>query len=88
MILISVKSEVQDTKRQFETDKAAEKYLKSVKDIHDLHRKQRMGKRPVQTKNTRADALLWDEKFKRCIPLKVEIINTNHAQLNLKSQLK
>lgn len=79
MILISVKSEVMDVKRQYEKEKDAEKYLIFIKKFHDDSRKQRLGKRPPNLILGRE----WDMKMKTCIPLRIEIINTEANQLNL-----
>lgn len=86
MILISVKSEVMDVKRQYEKEKDAEKYLKFVKDFHDKSRYQRMGPRPEMRGKNWREAINWDDRMKTCIPLSIEIINTEANQLNL--QLK
>lgn len=46
MILISVKSEIYNDKRQFETDSLAFKFLTLVANIHLLSRLQKVGKKP------------------------------------------
>lgn len=87
MILISVKSEVMDTKRQYDDPKEADKYLHFVKNFHHASRLQRMGQRPRKRKGSYA-YLHYDEEFKTCIPLRVEIIDTEHSQLSITEFLK
>lgn len=90
MILISVKSEVIDCRRQFEKDIDAERYLKRIKRLIHLHRayllrpikreiaktRQRSMGRLIATRN-------YNYKLKTAIPLRIEIINTNANQLSL-----
>lgn len=99
MIFITVKSEIMDSKRQFEKDLDAERYLKRVKKFHDLTRYRRF----LRTANFPADAFRRRRKsiftmksvFRYAsasdlasIPLKVSILNTEAAQLNFSHQLK
>lgn len=92
MILISIKSEVMDSKRQFEKDLDAEKFLRRVKRIHDLARWQSLGYFPKyihpKPKGIRFARLKkhFIESLKTAIPLRVEIINTKANQLQM--QLK
>lgn len=94
MILISVKSEIYSDKRQFETDKKADKYLRLILRIHELSRLQKVGKRPKlkdfstgrrsMSRNKHAKAVKeWQNNLRTSIPLKVEIINTKINQLTL-----
>ena len=95
MILISVKSEVMDARRQFEKDIEAERYLKRVKRLHDLCRILSSRKEtknviiPVRGKSLmRAMQKHFKHLIKKSIPLRVEIINTNANQLNLNLKSK
>lgn len=90
MILISVKSEIMDCKRQYESDKDAEMFLKRVKRIHSLSRVQSL--RNINPFFTMPNRRGWvvdklKAKYTRAlsasIPLKIEIINTKANQLNL-----
>lgn len=81
MIFISVQSEIQETKRQFETHRAAEQYLKKVKELHDMARARRLPPRPPETA-TKA-LLAWQKDSKQCIPLRIDILDTDAAQLSL-----
>lgn len=94
MILINVKSDIYSDKRQFETDKKADKYLRLILKIHELSRLQKAGKRPrvkdyasgkrSVSKNRHAKAVKdWENTLRHSIPLKVEIINTKINQLSL-----
>jgi hypothetical protein len=94
MILISVKSEIYNDKRQFETDKKAFDYLVLISKIHELSRLQKVGKKPKlkdyktgkrSTNKSRltADLKRWRGELKVSIPLRIEIINTNNNQLSL-----
>jgi hypothetical protein len=78
MILISVKSEIYNDKRQFETDKKAFDYLVLISKIHELSRLQKVGKKPKLK-----DYKTWRGELKVSIPLRIEIINTNNNQLSL-----
>ena len=95
MILISVKSEVMDAKRQFEKDIDAERYLKRVKRLHDLSRIlsiKKENKNLITSARSKSLIRTMQKHFrsllKNRIPLRVEIINTNANQLklNLKSK--
>lgn len=91
MILISVKSDFMDVKHQEETDKGAEKYLKTVKKLHDTHREHMVKKFVSLLPLTigRFDMVNKRENYKKtCLPYKVEIINTDQNQLNFATQLK
>lgn len=71
-----------DTKRQYEDPKDAEKYLLFVKKFHHDSRLHRLGVRPRKIKNN-WNWQQWDGLFKTIIPLRVEIIDTDHAQLSI-----
>ncbi len=89
MILISVKSEVVDDKRQFESDKLAMKYLVSINKLHHLHRRKIAGPKPkpIRGKNSkfknRKAKEDWQYTLSMCVNLRVEIINTKINQLRL-----
>lgn len=94
MILISVKSEVVEDKRQFKSDSAAMRFLKAIQKLHDSHRVAIVGKKP-QRKDfktgrkgfSRLQYLTaidtWQTNMCQTLRLKVEIINTKANQLNL-----
>lgn len=91
MILISIKSDLMDVKRQYETDKEAEKYLKWVEKSHRDYREYlgRMFQSKLSFKlKDREKVAKSREYIKSLCPLKVEIINTNANQLNFATQLK
>jgi len=89
MILISVKSDAMDVKRQFEKEKDAEKYLVFVKNFHNMERENRMGKKPTNLGHAnKMSRMEYDEKFKSILPLKVEIINTEANQLCMPTLLQ
>lgn len=95
MILISVKSEVVDDKRQFKSDTAAMKYLKNIKRLHESHRIAVCGKKPEKKDfkvglRRRFSRVLynkavnqWQLSMNATLKLKIEIINTKHNQLDL-----
>ena len=84
MILISVKSEVVNDKRQFKSDRSAMIFLRKIDRLHMSHRMKLVGKRP---RGGRGLAKLACEKWRSelacAIPLRIEIINTKYNQLNL-----
>lgn len=94
MILISIKSEVVDDKRQFKSDSAAMKFLRSINRLHNAHRIVMVGKKP-KPKDFRTGRKgysrlryltaidTWQQNMKSTLGLKVEIINTKYNQLNL-----
>ncbi len=97
MILISVKSVFMDIKHQEETDKGAEKFLIKTKKLHQTylaHHVKKKPKRPVMKdypmRSRFYDAVnkydkeleQYNNLIKDCT-MKVEIINTDNAQLNL-----
>lgn len=93
MILISIKSEIMDCKKQFETDLASERFLRRVKRIHDLSRVRSLrGLNPAFTMPNRRGWVVDKLKARYVLALstsmllKIEIVNTNANQLNL--QLK
>lgn len=89
MILISVKSNVVEDKRQFETHEKAMKFLLQIDKLHHAHRKKIAGKKPKKLRGKGVSAINrknlkeWENILKTCIWLKIEIINTNTNQLNL-----
>lgn len=84
MILISVKSEVVEDKRQFTSDKKALAYLRAINTLHHTHRKNIAGPKPKRMgKQTRRAVKKWREVLATCVNLKVEIINTKQNQLSL-----
>jgi hypothetical protein len=94
MILISVKSEVVQDKRQFKSDSAAMRFLKRINKLHNSHRLAIVGKKP-KAKDFRTGRKgysrlkyltaieEWEANMKQTLGLKVEIINTKANQLNL-----
>lgn len=91
-----------DVKHQEETDKGAEKYLKHVHKLHQtqreyLYKKATAGHLKDEPKREwfsgnfpkgtlkSIDRLLF---MKTCLPLKIEIINTDANQLNFQHELK
>lgn len=94
MILISVKSEVVEDKRQFKSDSAAMRFLRSINRLHNAHRISMVGSKP-KSKDFRTGrkgfsrlkyltALdTWNDNMKATLGLKIEIINTKYNQLNL-----
>jgi hypothetical protein len=97
MILISVKSDFMDVKHQEETDKGAEKYLKRVHALHQVHREYlwKRAERENDTPKARNEKFASRIKstakqlfMKTCLPLRIEIINTDANQLNFHHQLK
>jgi hypothetical protein len=89
MILISVISGLMEVKHQCETDKEAEKYLKGVEKRHRDYREY-LGRRYATSLpyTGREKAKKIEDYIKTCLPLKVEIINTNHNQYHLLNELK
>jgi hypothetical protein len=89
MILISVKSQVVDAKRQFETDAKAMAYLKTINRFHMAHRMKIAGSKPKKLRGKGTAGVnkkrlqTWREVLASCVTLKVEIINTKFNQLNL-----
>jgi len=85
MILISIKSEIMDCKKQYEKDTDAEKFLKRVKKIHNLSRFMQFRKPEYKRKRLAYCILLkdWKRNLSAAIPLRIEIINTNANQLQL-----
>jgi len=89
MILISVKSNVVDDKRQFMSDDEAMKFLLTINRLHHAHRRKIAGKKPKKLRGKGAKAknakLLkeWQYTLATCIQLRVEIINTKQNQLSL-----
>jgi hypothetical protein len=90
MILISVKSEVIDFRRQFEKDLDAERYLKRIKRLINLHRvyllrplKREIAKHRQRSFNKMRAIRFYKYGMQTAIPLRIEIINTNANQLQL-----
>ena len=89
MILISVKSNVVEDKRQFETHDKAMKFLKQIDKLHHSHRKRIAGKKPKKIRGKGMSAINrknlknWENTLRTCVHLKIEIINTNTNQLAL-----
>ena len=91
-----------DVKHQEETELGAEKYLKKINQLHQTHReylwkKHANGhlteepKKPIWGKvsNPAKDIAIGKSWFmKKCLPLKVEIINTEANQLCMPTILK
>lgn len=97
MILISIKSDLMNVKRQYETDKEAEKYLKDVETAHTNERIRLTRRHIYETKGVRAYeanktlrqvASVAPQFIKDCLKLRVSIINTNQNQLNFAHELK
>lgn len=90
MIFITVKSDLQETKRQFETDKEAEKYLKDVNKTHQNYREYLYKKQNAPTIGRRFPNGTVSKKtfMQTCLRLSVSIHNTDSAQYNLKTELK
>ena len=92
MILISVKSEVVDDKRQFKSDRKALTFLRRINNLHLSHRLKLVGPKPKRVKGkgmkryNEKRIAEWQTNLRTCIPLRIEIINTEANQLNL--QLK
>lgn len=90
MILISVKSDVIDCRRQFEKDLDAERYLRRIKRLIHLHRICQLRPLKNEIKNSRKRSVRrmiatveYKYTLKTAIPLRIEIINTNANQLQL-----
>lgn len=90
MILISVKSDVIDCRRQFEKDLDAERYLKRIKGLLFLHRerllrpyKNAIGATRMRSLQRARAKIKYSEEMAKAIPLRIEIINTNANQLQL-----
>lgn len=80
-----------EVKRQYETDKEADKYLKWVEKSHREYREYlgRMFQSKLPFKMGEWERVQKRREFlQTCCPLKVEIINTNANQLNFATQLK
>lgn len=88
MIFINVNSEAMQVKKQFETDAAAEKFLHWVKKWHDMVRVKKAGTPPRKNFHSFKDRIDWENNFKTCLPLRVDILNTDASQLNLINELK
>lgn len=72
-----------DVKRQYEKDKDAEKYLTWVHKIHNMQRDIIMRNNPLNNPKTKDQRREYEKAFRECLPLKIEIINTEAAQLSL-----
>lgn len=97
MILISVRSEFVEDKRQFKSDSRAMTFLKRINNLHISHRIKLAGKRPqlkhfkkrvkfrmVQDRLAYKEAVkVWELTLRSSVPVKIEIINTKHNQLTL-----
>lgn len=68
-----------DIKHQEETDAAAEKWLRKNKKLHDQYVLHHCGNPPRRNTPAFVD---YQSQIAEC-NMKVEIINTEHAQLNL-----
>lgn len=68
-----------DIKHQEETDAKAEKYLKSIKKLHDQYIVHHCGQRPNEITPA---YIAYKSEIERC-KMRVEIINTEANQLNL-----
>lgn len=90
-----------DVKHQEETDKGAEKYLKHVHKLHQTQREYLFKKH--YEKEVRFNSYTKQHEYKHsgryvssdkaafmktCLPLKIEIINTDANQLNFHHELK
>lgn len=87
MIFIKVTSEAMQVKKQFETDADAEKFLHWVKKWHDMVRARKAGPPPRKSFKSFKERIDWENHFKTCLPLRVDILNTDAAQLNLINEL-
>jgi hypothetical protein len=82
VISITVKSEAVNTFREFNTDKQAEKYLRTINRLHMAHRMQIAGPKPKKLRGKGTDCqdnrllMFWQSVLSSCIHLKIEIIST------------
>lgn len=74
-------------KKQFETDADAEKFLHWVKKWHDLWRVNKIPPKPRKSKYGGREIKEWEELCANICPLKIDILNTDAAQLNLINEL-